>query len=630
MKYVCQHESTKAALRQWAGSSRLITAQFFFWNSGFPMQKSQRGLLQSLLYQIFSSCQPLIRLVRPECIPTHWSLEELFDLVRQVVSQGTSTIKYCFFVDGLDEYEGDMEDIISAVKNLGSLPTVKLCVSSRPWHPFFEAFHREGYDLILHHFTKQDMINYATQEFFRNEVFEKLAQVDQEFNHLPDMVATKAEGVWLWTFLVIRNLLGELSGHSTFQDVKYKLESLPGELEDYYDRILSKLNPVDRLEADRIFLIAINAVKPLPVFALPWIAQYHKDPWFAISSPIQPVSTAEIEQICTSWSTSLGNRCGDLLEIHEYSSDVPLLTLRVDFLHRTVKDYLTASYQQILQLRVPADFKVNHALCNIMLRLLKSLDIDLNSLERMRPILSIVDEFLYYARELDLVGEVDLDVIDELDLTISEHRQKDRHHWTNARDSRNEDYFHEFNQCTFVALAIQAKLCRYITAKLDAYPGTLNDKRGRPLLDYALRPPRVVESDFFYEFPRQGSPMRTETSVIKILLDRGADVNQRVYVYPGPHLVIPTVWSLFLRFCHNNRKTVSPAVLQSWYRAIELLIAHDASPHLRIVFDDYRGSTFTLTVAQVLAKVFPDFKARLLIQRLIDAHRKRCRLSWWY
>ncbi|KAH6879467.1 hypothetical protein B0T10DRAFT_552007 [Thelonectria olida] len=625
---------------EWAGSYRLVTAQFFFWNSGLPMQKSQRGLLQSLLYQIFCSYRPLIRLVRPEHSPTHWTLEELFNLVRKVVARGTSTTKYCFFIDGLDEYEGEVENIVSAVKSLGSLPTVKLCVSSRPWNSFTAAFDREGYNLVLQHFTKQDMINYTKQEFLGNEIFRQLSQADQQFHQLPAMVATKAEGVWLWAFLVIRNLLGELSGHVTFQDVKEKLESLPGELEDYYDRILAKLNPVDRIEADKILLIAIDAAKPLPVSALSWITQSYKDPWLAISSPIEPISAAYIEQTCTTWRTLLGNRCGDLLEIHRFSSDVPLLNHRVDFLHRTVRDYLTASYQQTLRRRVSDDFKTNHILCRIMLRLLKGLNVDSNAVEmKMIAVLSIVDEFLYYSRELDLMGEVDTDLVDDVDLVVSEYCRNHKNHWTNARPTPHDEYFEEFGQCTFYALAIQSKLSGYISAKLDAYPGALRDKLARPLLDYALRPSREVDFEFPFEIQRQDSPMRTEIKIIKALLDRGADVNQKIYLYSDPHGETPTVWSLFLRFCYTNRGGVHPSVLQSWYRACELLIQHGASPHLKTVFEDRsisgtatlrRGVTYTLTVAEVLTRVFPIFKARSLVQRLVDAHYKKCRTSWGY
>lgn len=52
MKYLHRHENTLAALRTWAGGKQLVTASYFFWYAGADMQKSQQGLLQTLLYDI--------------------------------------------------------------------------------------------------------------------------------------------------------------------------------------------------------------------------------------------------------------------------------------------------------------------------------------------------------------------------------------------------------------------------------------------------------------------------------------------------------------------------------------------------------------------------------------------------
>jgi hypothetical protein len=42
--------------------------------------------------------------------------------------------KLCFFIDGLDEYEGDKEEMAEFFKTISSssMPHVKICVSSRP------------------------------------------------------------------------------------------------------------------------------------------------------------------------------------------------------------------------------------------------------------------------------------------------------------------------------------------------------------------------------------------------------------------------------------------------------------------------------------------------------------------
>jgi hypothetical protein len=46
MKYLCNKRRTRQYLRHWTGIYPLVTAGFFFWNSGTAMQMSRMGLLR--------------------------------------------------------------------------------------------------------------------------------------------------------------------------------------------------------------------------------------------------------------------------------------------------------------------------------------------------------------------------------------------------------------------------------------------------------------------------------------------------------------------------------------------------------------------------------------------------------
>lgn len=52
MKYLISHPDTDGNLQSWANGARLVTASYFFWNAGTDMEKSQEGLLQSLLHEV--------------------------------------------------------------------------------------------------------------------------------------------------------------------------------------------------------------------------------------------------------------------------------------------------------------------------------------------------------------------------------------------------------------------------------------------------------------------------------------------------------------------------------------------------------------------------------------------------
>ena len=63
MKYLVQSPQTDVVLHNWAGGRELYVASFYFWVTGTRMQKSQEGLLQSIVYGILSQEPALIPIV---------------------------------------------------------------------------------------------------------------------------------------------------------------------------------------------------------------------------------------------------------------------------------------------------------------------------------------------------------------------------------------------------------------------------------------------------------------------------------------------------------------------------------------------------------------------------------------
>jgi hypothetical protein len=63
VKWICRHPKTQESLRLWAGKKELVIASHFFWCAGTDLQKSQQGLLRSLLFDVFRSAPELIPIV---------------------------------------------------------------------------------------------------------------------------------------------------------------------------------------------------------------------------------------------------------------------------------------------------------------------------------------------------------------------------------------------------------------------------------------------------------------------------------------------------------------------------------------------------------------------------------------
>jgi hypothetical protein len=59
-------------------------------------------------------------------------LRDLMEAFKVLVHQTSIPLKICLFIDGLDEFDGDHEEIAQLFKSVAGLANVKVCLSSRP------------------------------------------------------------------------------------------------------------------------------------------------------------------------------------------------------------------------------------------------------------------------------------------------------------------------------------------------------------------------------------------------------------------------------------------------------------------------------------------------------------------
>jgi hypothetical protein len=89
-----------------------------------------------LLFQICQAKPQIVPLllrelsVRTERIPT-WTERNLTTAVVKAIEVACDT-QFCVFIDGLDEFLGDYDELIDLVFKLHGLKNIKFCVSSRP------------------------------------------------------------------------------------------------------------------------------------------------------------------------------------------------------------------------------------------------------------------------------------------------------------------------------------------------------------------------------------------------------------------------------------------------------------------------------------------------------------------
>ena len=599
MKFLSDHPSIHTHLNEWASpDAKHILIPWFFWSAGSPLQRSQEGLFRSLLFQILRRCPALIPAIcsqRWEDDSIYgqksepWSLDELSGIIEDLAHHHIPGVRFCLLIDGLDEYDGLPNDIIRILRSLAKSPSFKLCVSSRPWNEFQEAFGEGKCDgnIFLENFTKGDIERFVKDILEKDETFTAAEQRDRRYGQFVQDVINRAQGVFLWVELVVNRLLKGLGEKNRLDDLRKKLKTMPPTLEEYFQRIFDKIDVSDWTESAQVFLTTAHAVQPLSIAAYHYLEQEGREPGFAKRAPVQPMSQAQLLTLYKDVHDRLNFLCKDLIEITEIKVDTSLVDYQVDFLHKTVKDFLmTKDMHELLLKRATEDhandWDTYRSLCNAALARAKSLPLQQGIRQGLNTLFNLVDEFMYYAHELEVEQMyTDIDLLDKLDQVVSSFASADMvYHWSNARDPPRGTYFDEHNHNTFLGLAVQSRLNLYVKRKLEANPNIMQAKRGRPYLDYALRPnirtpshlPHLVD---FIDF-----------DLVRTLLDKGADPNQKISIYGDI-----SVWGIFLLHINEMKDRSDSNTKGKWFQAAEVMIRKGADRKLKL--ETTRKETFT-------------------------------------
>jgi hypothetical protein len=114
--------------------------------------------------------------------PAPWSLEELWTTLESVLAIPQWSSKFCFFIDGLDEYDAttaDQSSLVDSLNTLCSSTNIKICVSSRPWNVFRSAYdHDKSRRIVLQDHNKADLDAYIAGKLEADRRFQRLAAKD--------------------------------------------------------------------------------------------------------------------------------------------------------------------------------------------------------------------------------------------------------------------------------------------------------------------------------------------------------------------------------------------------------------------------------------------------------------------
>jgi hypothetical protein len=507
MRHVYDHADTQAALKSWAGDRSLITAFFFFWNSGSSMQMSHEGLIRALLYQILNQAPELVSVVLPhrvevgalfgehmidsEVYAPPWAWEELLQAFRLLIKKCTERYRMAFFIDGMAEFQGNPTVLVDFITSLIA-PGTKVCASSRPWVVFEDAFGHRPH-LRLENLTHADIKHYVTSKMTASPGFRVLQELDAEISKsLVENVCRKSSGVFLWVTLVTHSLLDGLSEGERLFELQQRLDSLPDDLEKLFERILGRLEGKHFERAAQFFQMVRASLLPLSLLDMSFADEDDSD--FAMKAPLGPLTTSHVSSRAELMRRRINACCKGLLEAKP-DSKAQLADAKVGYLHRTVKDYLELKEtSDKLHAASRPEFNVNLRLYNPQIMRLKCQQPE--TLDDAILWESITYAIEYAVRSDPACSGHQMALLNEIDKTAialttaplqggatwlqlkSQGSTEAATYWTWTRVGCRKSK-------SFLALAVQGQLINYVDGVLQTMPPGQAAREARGLIELA-------------------------------------------------------------------------------------------------------------------------------------------------
>lgn len=544
LKFVDSNPTTIAKLQQWTRGHRLVKASHFFWVNGSPLQKSQEGLLRSLCFDILRQCPEIL----PQLCEDRWTNRDtltgmedwgLPELQQMLVRLQTMELKvkeervrFCFLIDGLDEYSGDHDELLEDLRQLATSPHIKVAASSRPGNMFEDAFGQDPTKMLtMQDLTSEDIAAYARDTLEADKRFMELTKANGQADDLIEEVIDRADGVFLWVHLVIVQLQKLIAQGDGVDEIRDKLGKFPSHLDDYFRHMLDTMDVFYQKKTAQIFRLCIRTHAPLALIGFALLDD--EDPLASKIRTGSDLTKDEIDVLHKRLKQQVEMHGPDLLEVVD-SGRYP----HVQFTHRTVRDFLTHnSMDTMFAERAGEEFKPLETLCRMSILTIKYIKLLTESSHERELYLSLIDDVLDYAYDMEIAENkgafVELNLLEEL---LEKHEEV-----TSTLDTNHTS--------PILPLAVRNNLRLFVKQRAEHGPGTLQPVckyPDRPLLSFALPVFRLKDQ----------KPPSFNPEMVRILLRNGSDPNADSWFRDEEAKVERTasVWSLYLRTLHSFYK----------------------------------------------------------------------------
>ncbi|KAF3005195.1 hypothetical protein E8E13_010761 [Curvularia kusanoi] len=635
MRFIHENLVLPDHLSPWSSDNIVFRAQYFFWNPGSELQKSVIGLLRALLYQLISQ----LRSHRPTMVPDvivrakwtaacaadnatiHWTQRELQSTLKRLLGKLKTFGSVFLLIDGLDELSGAEEtrdELLRYLFEMADSAHVKICLSSRPWNAFRDAF-EDCPHFRLEDVTQNDIKLFIGAQLSSQTRFRHMLRFQRhDSENLMNEISQRASGVFLWVRLVVRQLLSRIRDGDGISKLSKQLHLIPDDLNCYLRQMFDSIPSERRSEASVILQIALYedsefaTLHPLYLLDLSFLEAGQACFLLSKGFKFDSGSLTESDNLrfcLDSTLRLLNSSCMGLLECYhkgEGSSDgvykdvgnTALATslsktaldgedselgwsddrperfliaqydlheaniLTVDFFHRTCRDFLlTSDIQTLLHEQSNGPFDVQMYLVNARICQFIALSQLPNCHHEAIELASNILSSLARPSSRDSVEGARLATLFGASFESLMH--------THDADDSSASYIMasidswESEKSSFLTLAIDFGLHSYVRENLKMK--SVREKKGRPILDYILRP----------RFPKMREHIKignTEPNLefLRMVLTMGVHPNEMY----GPS----SVWALFLCFFADLLNSgLSENYVPVYVAALDVMIRAGAS-----------------------------------------------------
>ncbi|XWX00083.1 hypothetical protein V2A60_008100 [Cordyceps javanica] len=234
-------------------NTKHIIIHFFFYGRGTDSQKSIEALYRSLLVQLLAKHLPSVdKVFKSRCLEVSYGKEPQWDegslqffLELALLSLEQSFVS--LFIDALDECGSmevqDMVDFFSQINKKGKEKgiIIRFLLASRPYPPA-SCENCIEIDLISEAGHREDMKTWVKSRL-------RCLGPSQHARKIREKLIQKARGVFLWAVLVVREIQAQRLAWD-LNKVEAKLQSMPTELIDYFERIVER----DSIDQEKLIL----------------------------------------------------------------------------------------------------------------------------------------------------------------------------------------------------------------------------------------------------------------------------------------------------------------------------------------------------------------------------------------